>query len=44
MLSKISTMNKNKREKIDYNMVKFFEDKTKKTSKNNKKLLNLSRV
>lgn len=42
MLGKISTINKNKRQKIDYNTVKFFEDKTatnktKKISKNNKK-------
>jgi replication factor C subunit 1 len=39
MLGKISTMNKNKREKIDYNTVKLFEDKTvtKKITKNKKK-------
>ena len=39
MLGKISTMNKNKREEIDYNNVKLFEDKTvtKKITKNKKK-------
>jgi len=39
MLGKISTTNKNKREKIDYNTVKFFQDKTvtKKIIKNKKK-------
>jgi replication factor C subunit 1 len=39
MLGKISTINKNKREKIDYNKVKLFEDKTvtKKINKNKKK-------